>query len=143
MVITAEVEERNAGVISMKAKFLLGGGALLCAAMIAMPAKAEERTQTVQALYDDCTSSNLVRQDFCNGVAHGVGTVMTMLSRDADKAQTAEDRQLILRYAACGYWTVGAAVQAFKNWAAKHPERWSDSGQVGVMIAIHETWPCK
>jgi hypothetical protein len=37
----------------------------------------------------------------------------------------------------------GAGVQAFLNWADKHPEHWGDPGAAGVMLALMDLWPCK
>jgi hypothetical protein len=34
-------------------------------------------------------------------------------------------------------------VQAFLNWAEKHPEAWSYNQIRGVILALGETWPCK
>jgi hypothetical protein len=36
----------------------------------------------------------------------------------------------------------GARLQAFKNWAQIHPERWGDQDFIGVMTALREVWPC-
>jgi hypothetical protein len=34
----------------------------------------------------------------------------------------------------------GARVQAFRNWAQKHPEEWGDADCAGVVIALREVW---
>jgi Rap1a immunity proteins len=39
--------------------------------------------------------------------------------------------------------TTAAGVQAFKNWAQKHPEAWGIVAYPGVVFALKETWPCK
>jgi hypothetical protein len=49
-------------------------------------------------------------------------------------------------YAACydpvnGY-TMGAVIQAFLNWADKHPEKWARPRIFGATAAMRETWPC-
>ena len=53
-------------------------------------------------------------------------------------------RAVYLTLAACFNSTVttGAMVQAFKNWAQKHPADWSTLAHDGVFDAIKETWPC-
>jgi len=37
----------------------------------------------------------------------------------------------------------GATVQTFKNWAQKHPEKWSLDRLYGVIWALQEAYPCK
>jgi hypothetical protein len=44
---------------------------------------------------------------------------------------------------ACGQWTSGAAIQAFQKLGGKNPEKSNEEMLTGVMLAIHETWPCK
>ena len=59
-------------------------------------------------------------------------------------AETDETSEHLKRDAtACGQWTSGAAIQAFKSWAEKHPEKSNEAMLTGVTLAIHETWPCK
>lgn len=38
--------------------------------------------------------------------------------------------------------TIGAQIQAFKNWANAHPESWGITDVIGVGAALHQTWPC-
>jgi hypothetical protein len=38
--------------------------------------------------------------------------------------------------------TNGAALQAFLNWAEKHPENWNWNASIGVNQVLNETWPC-
>jgi hypothetical protein len=33
-------------------------------------------------------------------------------------------------------------IQAFVNWAEKHPESWSQRNIYGVALALRESWPC-
>ena len=35
-----------------------------------------------------------------------------------------------------------AMVEAFREWANQHLEKWSASAQTGVMQAMRDTWPC-
>jgi len=35
-----------------------------------------------------------------------------------------------------------AIVEAFREWANEHIEKWSASAQTGVMQAMRDTWPC-
>ena len=36
-----------------------------------------------------------------------------------------------------------ALIQAYNNWAAAHPEKWTEFQIIGVMTALSEKWPCK
>jgi hypothetical protein len=36
----------------------------------------------------------------------------------------------------------GAEIQAFRNWAHGHPERWIDPEYSGVIEALMDLWPC-
>lgn len=38
--------------------------------------------------------------------------------------------------------TVGAALQAFKNWARDNPQEWSKRDNAGIVIALRTTFPC-
>ena len=35
-----------------------------------------------------------------------------------------------------------AMVEAFREWANEHIEKWSASAKTGVMQAMRDTWPC-
>lgn len=61
----------------------------------------------------------------------------------ADAALDAKDRVLIRKQSVCGVGSNGAALEAFINWAEKHPEKWAWKMQLGVNLALHETWLCK
>ena len=39
--------------------------------------------------------------------------------------------------------TRGADIQVFINWARDHPTLWSEYRLVGVVVALHQAWPCK
>jgi hypothetical protein len=127
----------------MKGRLLLGAAALLGITAAPVSVNAEDPAQkppTVQQLYEDCKDQT--KQLLCVGVVSGVSGMMRLAASIANRAETAGDRQLILGLAACGVWTDGTAVQAFKNWAESHPAHRSIEAGFGVMIAMSETWPC-
>jgi hypothetical protein len=37
----------------------------------------------------------------------------------------------------------GAMEQAFMDWAGRNPKDWDKPAVIGVITALHETWPCK
>jgi hypothetical protein len=85
--------------------------------MAAAPAKAGSTGD----LYRLCTGNNPFELGYCMGYVAGI---WPGLSCDV------------------GNPTNGALEQAFKNWAAKHPEKWSLPAWLGVGEALRTTWPC-
>jgi Rap1a immunity proteins len=90
---------------------------------------------TVQALYTKCMSNAALDQMFCAGFFTAALDDATVMGASASTQA----------YGMCPKTsvTVGAAAQAFKNWAQKHPEYWSQVRYLGVLLALQETWPCK
>lgn len=72
----------------------------------------------------------------CLGYISGVGDAMQVIAVEALSDQTRD-------FAICGIARYNAMVQAFVNWAEKHPERWEEPRRLGVMAALKELWPCK
>jgi|CXWL01.1.fsa_nt_gi hypothetical protein len=71
----------------------------------------------------------------CIGYISAVWDVLTVASAD--------DIQVDRAFAVCGRVKYGAMVQAFVNWAEKHPERWEKPRSLGVALALGGLWPCK
>lgn len=86
-------------------------------------------------LYRFCKAENDAPERLlCLGYISGMGdTMQVMALLPAD----------IKDFAMCGEASYKAMVQAFVNWAEKHPERWEDPRGSGVMSALKELWPCK
>jgi hypothetical protein len=120
--------------------------ALAALMLAAMPAKAANDI-TIGDLYaacrlDDQTSSSFV---LCSAFVMGVGRTMLLVGALLAGAERRADTKTPL-VAACLKTNGGsgnAMMQAFKNWAAKNPQRWGELAEIGVIIAIRETWPCK
>jgi Rap1a immunity proteins len=113
--------------------------------LLVMPARAGAN---VQEMYQNCLSKgDNVRQAICAGFVGGVAEQMeyngAILARMNKTDELLPTRLIMVTMSACyGDVSYGALIQAFVNWAAKHPEKWSDTAQRGVMEAARETWPC-
>jgi hypothetical protein len=122
----------------MRVKFLFAA-----ALLFAIPVKAgsPDDPYTVSGLLREC----VVKSYFCPGFVAGVMETMSIAGGYVRHAETAEERRLMNRIAACTpqHTTVEDAVLAFQVWAAMHTESWPDGAVVGVMSAIIEKWPCK
>jgi hypothetical protein len=113
--------------------------ALLFLALLPICARAvDDKSITVEWLYSACQApKDSGHHMYC--VAYVRGIVDTLLLNGEmlkdDKAHRAE-------MGLCG--TIGntASVQAFKNWAEKHPEAWSQPMVAGVAVALQELWGC-
>lgn len=132
----------------MRLTFVLAATLALagCAAAI-----AQERRTDVQQLYNDCKSPRgSFENTLCIGYVVGVGQQMFYAGetfRGLRKNEPKDNGRAIATLfllSACSQSSVsnGAMVQAFVNWAARHPERWTDKRQIGVWEAIQNTWPC-
>jgi hypothetical protein len=33
-------------------------------------------------------------------------------------------------------------MRAFLNWTEQHPQEWDSKGELGVLAALREAWPC-
>jgi hypothetical protein len=106
---------------------------LLVAGCTTQPTHAGGGDQDVQELYRECTNTDL--QSLCVGYIAGAMDIMAVNGSSGITGQ----------YALChpgGGVSHGAGIQAFKNWAAKHPERLGDPEYSGAAAAISEVWPC-
>ena len=106
-------------------------------------ARGDDSTYTVQKLLTDCNApSGSPGHAFCTGFVSGVGGVMSINSYGISHFKSPQDSASVRALSTCGEATFGAEVQAFMNWAPKHPERWSEDAIIGVMRALRDTWPC-
>jgi hypothetical protein len=102
---------------------------------------------TVQGFYEFCTSKEWMLRSVCEYFIMGVGDVMGAQGLGYRTAP-ADVRVYLQKTSLCtgtdNYVPpTGAMVQAFINWAQKHPEKWDYAGVVGVSFALSETWPCR
>lgn len=105
--------------------------AALTAVFICPSARAADRD--VQTLRGWCQAAP-GDGDFtrCVMYAAGISDMATMLG---DIAPTTP-------FAVCAHPSYGASIQAFRNWADQHPEKWSANMGLGLLLALHEKWPC-
>jgi hypothetical protein len=97
--------------------------------------QAKDPTVSIHSLYEQCTGTDLGGRNFCTGYIVGIAESLGQLSLKTSTRSSG----------IC--WTgqtieYSASVQAFKNWAEKHPEAWGVVRYAGVMWALRETWPC-
>jgi hypothetical protein len=113
-------------------------GLALSPCFIGSASAADTSREDVQRLYEMCNGPRSGPEaSFCLGYVAGVHDLMAMNGNSFDKVTRTE-------FGMCdhGKATYGAAVQAFKNWAEKHPKNWADDMLSGVVIALGATWPC-
>jgi hypothetical protein len=94
---------------------------LRCAALALLMATAPAKAFTTGELYQRCTSNTPIEEGYCIGYVAAIWDKLPC-------GGTATNRALI---------------QAFKNWAEKHPEKWTDPEGVGAELAFRSTWKCE
>lgn len=113
------------------------GSAALCLS-IGLRSGHAENADDVQALYQKCKNENSAENLVCLGFIAGVANTMHLLAADGD-----HKRPDLEAFSMCGSPSYGAMTQTFMNWAEKHPEHWGMVQVGGVVIALHEKWPCQ
>jgi hypothetical protein len=108
--------------------------------------------ENVQALLNSCNAPDTSSEfAFCTGYITGMGDAMhtsgIMLKSLYELKQLNENTataKVLTPLSICSSTDIshGAMVQAFKNWATRHPENWGMEIEIGVMAALCETWPC-
>jgi hypothetical protein len=113
---------------------------LICVvvALAATVTTTEAKADTVQELYMKCKATNPAIGMYCVGYVGGVSDAMVMI---AELPVGGGQREAFATCAKTGL-SRGAVVQAFVNWAEKHPEHWADQDFMGVTAALSEIWPC-
>ena len=115
-------------------------------APVATFAEFEGKTERdVQELYKQCKGrqgslDEIFCLEFVSAVARQVFTNGLALKGIKDRA----DLVTMSIPSACPKVVVSndAIVEAFREWANEHIEKWSASAQTGVMQAMRDTWPC-
>src|SRR4029434_5859779 len=109
-------------------------------------AEFEEKTEwDVQELYKQCRSrKGSLDEIFC---LEFVSTVARQVFRNGPALKDIKDRHDLMTMSispACPKTAVShdAMVEAFREWANEHIEKWRASAQTGVMQAMRDTWPC-
>lgn len=97
--------------------------------------QAKDPSTSIESLYEQCNETDLYKQTFCAAYIAGVAEILGRVGLD----KSARPLSGICWKGDVSY---SAMVQAFKNWAQKHPEAWGMPRYGGVMWALKETWPC-
>ncbi|WP_425351671.1 Rap1a/Tai family immunity protein [Mesorhizobium helmanticense] len=120
----------------MKRLFAL---AFIVAGLFSPSAVAEDLN--VQRLLAQCNSTAVQDWWYCLGYVGATSDVMMLngVALNVNPSSSALKDLAICPPTAVSY---GASRQAFINWAQKHPENWSASMGVGVVLALREVWPC-
>ena len=108
---------------------------LLCAGSSAALADNDN----VQVLLRKCTSKGSADQLYCIGRVTGIFEMMGLIGVRAGKQLASMEP---LEICSDPMPSNGAVIQAFTNWANKHPEKWNAPDIAGIVIAVHETWRC-
>jgi hypothetical protein len=126
----------------MKRKYVVALSVLLGSATSTDAPRAADTNQTIQGLQVQCkASTDSPDLLFCAGFISGIGDLMRVngavinpFRKEAD-APIRDERM-------CGQPSYGAQMQAFVNWAEKHPQLWNMPRAFGVISALSESWPC-
>jgi hypothetical protein len=116
---------------------------VLVAGLWCSSAFADGTNINVQTLLSDCTGSqSSFEYTLCVGYVGGVSDQMTL---NGLMVINGDDRSRFVKaFSMCPqpHPTWGAEIQAFVNWAQKHPEQWQQPGLLGVLAANRTLWPC-
>jgi hypothetical protein len=122
----------------------LGLGMLMALSLLAPATGRAEGMGNVQELLQDCQQPIVdIRHFFCLGIVQGVSDTM-MTNAGGLKMMPKDLARFEANFAFCPdpLPNYGARVQAYKDWATEHPEKWTQPMVIGVMLAMHATWPC-
>lgn len=128
--------------------------ALAFAVLTFMPSHVNaqtDRNDTVEFLYQACKAYVAGgTPSYCLGYIYGVGQLMSVNGDEIQRhpPSDARTRLYLTGFGLCTGLSVpspsaAAMIQAFLNWAARHPEKWADHTLSGVETALVETWPCR
>src|SRR5262249_32448595 len=99
---------------------------------------AADDMQDVQSLYSMCKNQDAPGFGVCLGYISGVTEMLQSM-----RVHNERHPETAVPFALCDNPTYGAILQAFINWAEKNPQEWHQHRLAGVVMAIHQTWPCK
>jgi len=113
---------------------------ILIAFLITVPARSEE---TVQSLLYKCEAKiDSIGSIYCIGRIGGMADLMGYNGFLIGKGENSELHRQVSTCTGKPIPTYGALIQVFENWARSHPEHWADNDLTGVLIALHDKWPC-
>jgi hypothetical protein len=106
---------------------------LLCGTV---KANEPDKLGTAHNLYRTCTSGIPLDATYCLGFIRGVGATMRV------GRELLDHKEETLSWCHSEEVSNAQMLQAFKNWHDMHPESWKFNAEVGVMLALAQTWPC-
>jgi len=139
-VLSRSVTQRGGEIMKRLCAGLVLAGMLVS---VCEEASAQTRTYDVQELLGWCKEAATAHAYYCVGLVEGMSE-MTNLNGLVLKDLRKPEANEVATFAICqsSGTSTGAGVQAFINWAEKHPERWSQPYSVGVVDSLRELWPC-
>jgi hypothetical protein len=109
-------------------------------------AAAQTNAGSVQWLYEQCKSTDTVKQDNCSAFLLGVAGVMEILGNTYENPPGHLTRDVVAPLGALGICSPavsGAALrEAFVIWAEKNRAAWDEKMPRGAMTALLAKWPC-
>ena len=108
-------------------------------------AEFEKTEWNVHELYKQCTGpKGSLDEIFCLEFVSGVARQVFAKGGQLKDIKDSPDLMTMSIPSACpkSFVSNDAMVEAFKEWANQHIEKWGVSAQKGVMQAMGDTWPC-
>ena len=123
---------------------LMGAAFLSTIAPVPTFAEFENTEWRVHDLYKQCNNKGGVDEVFCLEFVSSVARQAFMNGLALKHIKDLPDLMTMSIPSACPKSFVShyAMVEAFREWANQHLEKWSASAQTGVMQAMRDTWPC-
>jgi len=88
---------------------------------------------TVGEFLTQCQGKASVGAIHCIGVIRGIASIL----------QANIGSNSLYKMCITGFTSFGQMRQAFINWAKANPKDWQIEGDVGITVALMQTWPCK
>ena len=123
---------------------LMGAAFLSTIAPVPTFAEFENTEWRVHDLYKQCNNKGGVDEVFCLEFVSSVARQAFMNGLALKHIKDLPDLMTMSIPSACPKSFVShyAMVEAFREWANQHLEKWSASAQTGVMQSMRDTWPC-
>jgi hypothetical protein len=122
-------------------KVLLAGLLLVCAGSALAQddedysdLEAKDPATSIRRLHSMCSSADTSEMLYCSAYITAIVESLTAVGKEP----------LTHQYGICpvGPISTAATVQAFNNWARRHPKQGSLMRYSGVAWALQERWPC-
>ena len=125
---------------------ILMGAAVILSTIAPLPTFAEfEKTSwNVQELFKQCNYNGSLDKIFCLEFVSGIARQVFTNGLGLKHSNVPPDLTTMSIPSACpkSFVSNDAMVEAFKEWANDHLEKWPTNARTGVMQAMSDTWPC-